>query len=533
MNRSILIVICDFLLVSLLVFSTVDINKVADDGPTKPVQINIATNRASPGSDLAAVMKLALDDEQKRRALLLSELEKTRATASERERELQLSHEQLQASKQRLQSSQQELEASEQRMQSSQQELQASEQRLQSFQQELQTSQQRLQASQQELQNSQQELQASEQKLQTTQQQQASLQQQFASAQSNLTTLSGQVRASSTDATITKEKLAAMEAELRQRAQEAAALEQRLTRLAQSNQMVLNEKQQLSTRLQVAEVEQRHATEQVVAMKEQVKVEREEKAKLVEGVKVLATNSTQLVQEIRENRPLTPNQIFEEFIANRVHASFDAFRAGLFDTNKRKQTGTVLVTDGTNTFALCHVEDTPLTLGTSGTQWDVLTGALTRNPVETAIRTLSFHLQDPRVVLVPVNPAEARRLAGKAYRISTTPFKFQEAVLIGATDDYYGECRFEIDVSTSAYVKLDRSVLRGWFGKFNPSRGDLVFSRTGEFLGIMVNNTYCLLIHNFEAMATLNLGPNVQAQDTGGTLATLGAVLQQLPTKLQ
>jgi hypothetical protein len=463
MNRSILIVICDFLLVSLLVFSTVDINEVAEEGRTRPMTATVATNQADSGRDLTAVMKLALADEQKRREQLLGELAQTRETASEREKQVQ------------------------------------------SF----------------------------EQRLQTAEQQRAGLQQQFAAAQTNIATLSQQVLASSTDATMTKEKLAAMEAELRQRAEEAAALQKQLAQLAQSNQAVLSEKQQLATQLQVAEVEKRHAAEQVVAMKEQVKVEREEKAKLVEGVKALATNSTQLVQEIRENRPLAPNTIFEDFAANRVRASFNAFRSGLFDTNKRKETGTVLVTDGTNTFALCHVEDTPLTFWIPGTQWEGLTGALTRGATDVPIHALSFHLQDPRVVFAPVSTDEARKLGSKVYRISDTPFKFQDAVLVGATESYYGECRFEIDVSASAYVKLDRNVVKGWFGKFNPSRGDLVFSRTGELLGIMANNTYCLLIHDFNAMATFNFGPDVRAQNTGNTLAALYSVVQQMPQKLQ
>ena len=71
------------------------------------------------------------------------------------------------------------------------------------------------------------------------------------------------------------------------------------------------------------------------------------------------------------------------------------------------------------------------------------------------------------------------------------------------------------------YVKLDRSVLKGLFGKFNPSRGDLVFSRTGELMGIMANNTYCMMIHKFDTAATVRLGPNVADEHTGNTLASL------------
>lgn len=477
MNRSILIVICDFLLVSLLVFSSVDIDKAADDGQTRPVQTALATNQVNSGSDLADVMKLALADEQKRRDLLLGELEKTRASASEREKQLRAFEEQLQTTAQQLQST--------------------------------------------------------EQQLQSTEQQKTTLQQQFASAQTNIATLSEQVRASSTDATISQERLAAMEADLRKRAAEAATLQQRLTSLAQSNQAVLSEKQRLATQLMVAEVEKRHATEQVVAMKEQVQVERQEKANLADGVRALATNSTQLVQEIRENRPIAPNTIFAEFTANRINASFNAFRTGFFDTNKRNATGTVLVSDGSNTFALCHVADTPLTFWSPGPQWEVLTGNLARDSAQVSIRAASFHLQDPRIVFMPVTAPEAQKLGGKTYRVSNTPFRFQDAVLVGANEGYYGECRFEIDLSAPAYVKLDRSVVKGLFGKFNPSRGDLVFSKTGELLGIMANNTYCLLIKNFDAATTIEFGPDVWAQRTGDTLASLFNVVQQMPLKLQ
>ena len=83
-------------------------------------------------------------------------------------------------------------------------------------------------------------------------------------------------------------------------------------------------------------------------------------------------------------------------------------------------------------------------------------------------------------------------------------------MLVGANEGYYGECNFQIEPNTPQYVKLDRSLLKGLFGKFNPSRGDLVFSRTGELLGIMVNDTYCLTIRNFAAAATFPFDQDLQ-----------------------
>ena len=485
MNRSILIVICDFLLVSLLAFSTVDINKATNEGVPRNVRVDItATNQPDTGKDLAAVMKLALNEEQKRRELLLTELSKTREEVSQREKQVQ-------------------------------------------------SAQQALQAREQETARLQQGLQAKQQESQKLQQQQAALQQQFINAQTNIQALSQQLQSSSAQAATSREKLDALEAERKKLAEQAAAMQQQMANLAKSNELATAEKTRLATQLQVAETEKRYAAENAARMQEQVKVEREEKAKLAEGVKDLATKSGELTQEIRENCPLTANTVFNIFATNRIEAHFDAFRSGLLGTSRRKDTQTVLATDGTNTFAVCHIQDTPLTLWNPGTDWEELSGNLTRNGAGVPITSVSFSLRDPRVILIPVSKSLATRLGGKSFPISPAPYKFQDAVLVGAREGYYGECRFEIDLTTPDYVKLDNNFLKGLFGKFNPSRGDLVFSKTGELLGIMANGTYCMMLRNFDAAATMRFGNNVREQHTGDTLSLLYSMVAGLPFKLQ
>jgi len=67
MNRSILIVICDFLLVSLLLFSTVDINKAGQQSAPR-MKLEIATNQVPDNiRDLTSVMERALEEERKNR----------------------------------------------------------------------------------------------------------------------------------------------------------------------------------------------------------------------------------------------------------------------------------------------------------------------------------------------------------------------------------------------------------------------------------------------------------------------------------
>ncbi|HEV2210621.1 MAG TPA: hypothetical protein VG167_17745 [Verrucomicrobiae bacterium] len=477
MNRSILIVICDFLLISLLAFSTPNISKPGEAHAEKTAALRPATNQVDSKQDLVAVMRLALDDERRNRDQVIGELTRTRSTLGERERQVQTYQTELQSRAQQAQ---------------------------------------RLQEQQANL-----------------QQEQANLQQQFASAQTNIAQLNQQLHSSSNEAVLSQERLAAMQAEVRKQQQQAAALQAQMTQLAQSNQMVLSQKQQLATQLLVAETEKKSATEQAAFMQQQVLAERQEKAKLADDFKTLATKSSELVKEVRDNRPLAPNTIFSDFLTNRVEANFEAFRAGLIDTRKRRDTETVLVSDGTNNFALCHVQDTPLMLWSPGTDWDGLTGTLSRGNTHLPIRSMAFSLRDPRIVLVPVPPADASQLGCKVYRTSTDPYKFQDAVLVGARDGYYGECRFEIDPSTPGYVRLDRSFLKGIFGKFNPSRGDLVFSKNDELLGVMANGSYCLMLQTFDSAARVQFGPDVRDQHTGGTLAQLYSMVSELPFKLQ
>jgi hypothetical protein len=499
MNRSILIVICDFLLVSLLTFSTVDINKVGQESAQRTVRLDIPTNQVPDSAqDLNSVMKLALEEERKNRDQLMGELTKTREDAAK----------------------QQSL-------------LSEREKGTLNLQQELKTREAELQARQQENQKLQQQQSILQQQQSTLQEQQANLQEQYAAAQTNLLALNQRLQNSTAEAIMSKEKLAQMEAEAKKRTEESAALQQQLSELAKSNQFVLNERQKLAGQLQVTEAEKRAATEQAARLEQDVKVEREEKAKLAEGVKVLASRSGELTQEIRENRPLAPNTIFNEFVANRVAADFIAFRSGFLGSNKRKDTETILVSDGTNTYALCHVSDTPLTLFNPGTDWDALSGALSRNGKQVQIHNISFYIQDPRLIYIPLKPEEVKELGAKVYSISSDPFKFQDAVLVGAREGYYGECKFQIDLSTPEYVKLDNSFIKGLFGKFNPSRGDLVFSKTGEFLGVMANNTYCLMIKSFYSAGTFHFGQDIRSQHTGETLSRLYMRVFDMPVKLQ
>lgn len=514
MNRSILIVICDFLLVSLLAFSTVDIKNIADDAPPPAVSLEIKTNAPNSRQDLAAVMSQALKDERADRERLLGELASTRDSLTQQKALLEQRDQQLQNAQQQARAREQEAQRREQEARRLQQETDRLKQQTARLEDERTTlAKERL-----------------------------SLQQQFAMAQTNAQTLRRQLDASATDMLLSKEKLDLLAAEFRRQQEQAAALLGKIGQLEKTNQAVLNEKQALATKLAVAEAEQRAAFREAALMQDQVKVAQQEKARLLDhaekltaGVKSLATNTSQLAQEIREHRPETATAIFSGLATNRVRASFFAARSAFLgiDGTRQRATDVVLAHDGTNTYAVCHIDETPLVFWQPGIQWEELTGSLSGKAAFFPIGSLAFYLLDPRVVLLPVTPEQVKGLGVRAYRLSTDPFQFEDAVVVGAKEGYYGECRFQVDLSAPQYLKMDRNFLKGLFGKFNPSTGDLVFSRRGELLGVMANNTYCVRLLNFKAVAAVRFGPDTREQRIGDTLSQLFAVVNGLPQKVR
>src|SRR5208337_4778036 len=338
MNRSILIVICDFLLLSLLTFST-DLSKMVgqDEGGLTVKANAVSQSPDSNGRELAAVMKQALTEEQSNRAQLQAELAQARETARQQgEQAAQQSREQTR--------------------------------QMEQMQQKL-----------------------------------ADLQQQYNTAQANVQALGQKLQNSSTEASQNLEKLAAREADLQKQKALAGTLQQQI--------------ELLNSRIQAADAEKRLASGQVAMMQQQVAAEQAQNARLVEGYKVLVTNSSALTQEIRDSRGLAPNTIFDDFVKNRVQTTINAVRSGMFgiDVTKNKTSETVLVTDGANNYALCHLQDTPLTLAQSGTDWQGLTGVLSHNQAQVPIHSLSFHIQDPRVVFMPITKAEAAELGCRVF----------------------------------------------------------------------------------------------------------------------
>jgi X-X-X-Leu-X-X-Gly heptad repeat protein len=463
MNKTLLLIICDFLLLNLLALTRWE--KAEPARAKQPPVPELAANAATKEQDLVETMKLSLADERATRDQLAQKLSSAEATITTREQNLA----QLQADKTRLAAT-------------------------------------------------------------------------LGDTQRTAADLGRKVAAAAQEATMTEEQLARLRRELEEKRTEAERQKQALAALEKQQTDARQNIEGLMVAVKVAEREKAMLREAAEALKAQVESERQERmkaqtatAQLAQGVGQLAEKSGELTKEIRDNRPINANVLFGDFLANRVTTRFTAERAGLFSpTIREKAAATILVTDGAKTCALLHIDDTPFPLSENSLDWAKLAVEFSRPPsYRSRAGALLFLATDPRVVAVPVDAAQAAALGVKVYRTAPEPFKFPEAVLVSGGGKGYGEVSFKLDAAQPGYVRVDNRFFKRLFGDFAPSRGDLVISKTGELLGIMVNSDYCALVSGFAPASRIDTGDDVRAQRTGDLLNGLAARVRAMPPRLQ
>ncbi len=463
MNKTLLLIICDFLLLNLLALT-----RWEKAEPTRPQRLPVPrVSAAAAGTrdqDLVETMRLSLEDERTTRSQLAQQLASAETTLATREQNLAA----VVDEKTKLAST-----------------------------------------------------------LTATQQQAAELDRRLAGA--------------TQDAAMTKERLAELQKELEAKQAEAARQKEQLAVLEKSQGEAREKIEGLTVAVKVAEQEKQLLRSTADTLKQQVEAERQERAKvqetttqLAQGVGQLAEKSGELSQEIRDNRPINANVLYNDYLANRVLTRFTATRDGLLGEYRRtRETQTVFVTDGQQVYALLHLEDTPFVYQDEpAADWKKLTAEFSRAGAHSAAPTLHFLAADPRILALPVDAAQVAMLGVKVYPTASDPFKFPEAMLVSHGGGGYGELPFKLDPQQPGYVRMDSNLFKRLAGNFSPSRGDLVFSRSGELLGIMVSSNYCAIVGKFLPARSIQLG-DTTAQGTGKLIDEMGARYRSLPFRLQ
>ncbi|HXQ81040.1 MAG TPA: hypothetical protein VN775_07000 [Opitutaceae bacterium] len=349
-------------------------------------------------------------------------------------------------------------------------------------------------------------------------------------------------QAETQEATLTRSQLAQLQRELEDKRAEAERQKQALVTLERQQAEARKQIEGLTVAVAVGEHEKQQLVAKAGDLQNQLQSERTERIevekstnKLAQGVGQLAQNSGELTKEIRDNRPISANILFNDFLANRVQTTFTATRKGLFGSaTKDGESKTVFTTDGKQVFALVDVEDTPFSFRDVGVDWKKIAVRFERPPgYSSSGSQIEFLEADPRVVVVPVDAQQVAAIGVKVYPLAADPFKFSEALLVSDGGKGYGELGFKLDPSHVGYVRVDNRLFKRIFGDFAPSRGDLVFSKQGELLGIMVNSDYCVLLRDFTPMTSIPAGDEPASPRTSAMLDSLSARVQQMPIELQ
>jgi X-X-X-Leu-X-X-Gly heptad repeat protein len=465
MNKTLLLIICDFLLLNLLALTHWEKAEPPRAQPPPVTSSVAAGNAPAVNADMVELMRVSLEDEKNARDQLAAKLDATQGTLTEREKSL------------------------------------------------TQLSQQKSQL---------------EGALTTTTASVKELERKYSDA--------------TNEAFLSKEQLAKMQREIEDRKADAERQAQSLAAIEREKADALRRIDSLNGKLGAAEQARALLEQNLNEAKQQIVVERTERAKvqeqttqLAQGVGQLAEKSGELTQEIRDTKPVNPNAIFADFLANRVQARILTRRPGLFSPNQRdRDTQTILVTDGQHTYALMHVHDTPFTLTVDNpTDYDQISGLLLRGTFKAPVKELRFLAADPRIIVAPIDDSLAALMGAKIYRLATDIFKTSEALLVRADDGKYGETPFRIDAANPGFVRVDNRIVTRLFGEIAPKSGDLMFSKQGDLIGIMINNDYCAVLGDFRALQTFQLGEDVTQPRTGPIFAALANRIQQLPSKLQ
>jgi hypothetical protein len=446
MNKSLLLVICDFLLLSVLAL-------VKFDAPEEPDPVDQQEEQYSEGvnEDMTELFRLSLEEEAERRKALEENLAQRESELENRSEELQEREKDLNLTREELEQIRQEREA--------------------------------------------------------LARERAALQEEYSATRSSLET-------TQTDLEEQKRQAAQLQEELRARQEALAAAEENLSSLEEQAAALAAEKDSLSTELQIADTERSMLRENLTAARAEVETARVERQRAEQRAENLATNVSQLAEqsgamreEIRRSQPISLNEIFNRYQSNRLPVTFNARVDALIGSREETaQVDAILVRSGGRVFALFESGLTPLRLESLGRVLEA-SASFRLAGERFEVSEVSLLRADPRLMAVQLPENYVIRSGLVPFELTEDALRFPEVVLVSNAKRDYGETPFKLEPGASGYVTVPDSLLgRAIGGEFGASRGDYIFAKTGNLMGVMVNSQRGALLNSLEAFDQLPLG---------------------------
>lgn len=518
-----MLVICDFLLLSMLALARFD-----PPEETPEVALDATASSSTSEEELIRLLEESLQMEQSSRTDLREDLSETRDDLEAKAAALAAREAALEATRKDL-----ELKSTEaEQLAQTKAELEAESERLAREAAELATQREEL-----------------SEKFETTRTE-------LESANTERIELAKNIGVIQTESSVTKERLSQAEQDLVAREIALAEREAELKASREEAARLAAERAELDRALQVAQAErtllqQNLAEEQ--AEKAQLQQEKEAAfaraetlgknvselgqnvSQLGEGVSSIATTSEAIQKEITEARPQTMSEIFTRFQNNRALIEFTSTEKAVLSgqTTKTYASKSILIQDTRGDYYLVtHSSDTPFSLNKrSGLLAVDLKVTLGQRPFP--VKQVGFLATDPRICFIPLPKAYVDASGLETVELALQPERWEEAVLVKNDESNFGRTEFRRLTSSADFLKMDRPALGQLFAEFASGRGDLAFTKNARFIGVLTDSRHAVVLSDFLASGVIQTGSNFNSAKTNETLERLKDRLRKLPSEVQ
>lgn len=517
MNKTLMLVICDFLLLSMLALARFDPPEEA-----ATATLDATASSATAEAELIELLEESLQSELSSRQNLTEDLTETRESLQQKARALAEREAALEATRTDLAASTaqaEELARSKAQIEAEQAALAAEKARLEAESTQLAARFDRTRT----------ELEASK------------------SQQVELVSTLGQLKAQSS---VTQEKLNQTEEELIAR-EIALAEREAALKAAEADKAALQaERETLNRQLEVAQAERRLLEQNLTqeqTEKQQLQEEKEQAfaradrltenvSELGQGVSTLTQASEDIKKEIEAARPQTMSEIFTRFQNHRASLRFTATERGLFgaESIKTYESKSILIRDESGaTYLVTHSANSPFAFGKNANNLLAASLEVSLANRRFPVSQIGFLSADPRILFVPLPQSLVDASGLETFPLALQPERWEEAVLVKNDESNFGRTGFRRLTESERFLKMDRPALGQLFADFASSRGDLAFTKNSQFIGLLTDTEHAVVINDFLASAITRLGKGFDPEQNAATLDRLRDRLQQLPQKVR
>ena len=524
MNKTLMLVICDFLLLSMLALARFD---PPEDAPKPTLDATASSETAE--AELISLLEESLESELNSRQNLTEDLTETRESLQEKARELADREAALAAS-------QSDLEATTAKAE----ELQKTKAQIEAEQAALAAEKARLETERAQLAD---RFDSTRTELEAAKTEQVKL----------VSTL-GQLKEESS---VAKEKLSQTEEDLIARDIALAEREAALKAAEEEKAKLAAERETLNRQLEIAQAERRLLEQNLTAEQAaNVQLQREKEqafaradrlgenvselgagvSRLDQGVSTLAQTSQDIKKEIEAARPQTMSEIFTRFQNNRASLRFSATEAGLFGAQNTRtyESKSILITDTNGTpYLVTHTANSPFAFNKNANNLLAAQLEVSLGQRRFPVSQIGFLSADPRILFVPLPKSVVDASGLEAFPLALQPERWEEAVLVKNDESNFGRTGFRRLTESERFLKMDRPALGQLFADFASSRGDLAFTKNSQFIGILTDTEHAVVIDDFLAAAITQLGTTFDTQKNADTIDRLRDRVQQLPERVQ